>query len=765
MEMSMRFSPALLACCTISALVALPAQANPAAPDGLDSPAALLAEPDAVPPAGAGPTPVFTASEASIETAQQTATEPARETSASVELTVDTDRTEATVDEATQIPTPSAPSLLAQTEDSASETPAERLERLRDGIGNPPASAPPEPVNDPVAPPAESPAEPPAESSPEAAEPQEEVQVQVAEVAVAGEGGALLTPDLVDIVYDAIDLQPGRTTTRSQLQADINSVFATGFFSDVRAVPEDTVLGVRVTFLVDPNPVLTRVDIRDNQVLPEEVVDDIFSPQYGSILNLRDFQDGILDLNNWYQDNGYVLAQVTAAPQVSDDGVVTLIVAEGVIEDIEVRYITADGDTTDENGNPINGHTRPFIITREFETQPGDVFRQSDIQQDLQRVFGLGIFDDIRLSLDPGDEDPRQVKVVVNVAERSTGSIGAAAGFNLTGDVFGSISYQQDNFGGNNQKLRAEVQLSSRDFLFDLSFTDPWIAGDPNRTSYTVNVFNRRSRSLIFDNGETPVTLANGDVPRINRLGGGVTFGRPLSDNLSATLGLDYQRISTREEGGAIVTTDEQGNPLTVSGTGRDDLLTVPLGLVWDYRNDPFVPTSGSLLRLGTEQAIPLGNGNLFFNRLRSSYSQYIPVDFTGFGEGPETLAFNIQAGTVIGELPPYEAFSLGGTNSVRGYEEGDLGSGRSFVQATAEYRFPLFTSFLGGTVFVDAATDLGSGSSVLGDPAGVRGKPGSGFGYGVGVRVNTPLGALRLDYGFNDRGESRIHFGLGERF
>ncbi|MEL6249868.1 MAG: BamA/TamA family outer membrane protein, partial [Cyanobacteria bacterium J06627_15] len=174
---------------------------------------------------------------------------------------------------------------------------------------------------------------------------------------------------------------------------------------------------------------------------------------------------------------------------------------------------------------------------------------------------------------------------------------------------------------------------------------------------------------------------------------------------------------------------------------------------------------SGNLIRFGTEQSIPVGSGSIFFNRLRSSYSQYVPVNFTGFGEGPETLAFNVQAGTVLGDLPPYEAFSLGGTNSVRGYEEGDLGSGRSFVQATAEYRFPLFTQFLGGTLFVDVASDLGSGDSVLGNPAGVRDKPGSGFGYGVGIRVNTPLGALRLDYGFNDQGDSRIHFGLGERF
>ncbi|MEO0888517.1 MAG: POTRA domain-containing protein, partial [Cyanobacteria bacterium J06648_10] len=181
-----------------------------------------------------------------------------------------------------------------------------------------------------------------------------------------------------------------------QLQEDINSIFSTGFFSNVRADPSDTPLGVKVTFFVEPNPVLTSVDVRGRQVLDDETVDEIFSPQYGQILNLRDFQDSVLDLNDWYQENGYVLANVTTAPQIGDDGTVTLIVAEGEIESIEVRYIDADGETTDEDGEPIGGKTRPFIVTREFETQPGDIFRESEIQQDIGRAFGLGIFEDIR---------------------------------------------------------------------------------------------------------------------------------------------------------------------------------------------------------------------------------------------------------------------------------------------------------------------------------------------------------------------------------
>jgi len=601
----------------------------------------------------------------------------------------------------------------------------------------------------------------------------EETQVLVAEVAVADPEGEAIDPDLENTVYNAIDTRPGRTTTRSQIQEDINSIFATGFFANVRAVPTDTPLGVRVTFVVDPNPVLTEVQVEGSQVLPENVVDDIFSPQYGEIINLLEFQDSILELNNWYQENGYVLAQVIAAPQVGEDGVVTLQVAEGVIEDINVRFLTEEGLDEDEEGNPINGKTQDYIVLREFATEPGDVFRQSQIQSDLQRVFGLGIFEDVTLSLEPGQKDPRQVDVTVNVIERNTGSVAAGIGFNFTGDLFGTLSYRQDNFGGNNQKFSAEAQLSTRDVLFDVSFTDPWIGGDPYRTSYTLNGFGRRSISLVFDGGPNEIDLANGDRVRVNRFGAGATFRRPLGNGWSASLGTLYQRIRTTDGEGDIVTQDvgpdqipgtPDDNPLTASESGADDLWTVQFSAVQDQRNNTLTPTEGSVLRLGTEQSIPLGSGSIFFNRLRASYSYYFPVSFLQFGEGPQAIAVNVQGGSIIGDFPPYEAFAIGGTNSVRGYDEGELGTGQSYLQASVEYRFPLF-SFLGGALFLDAGTDLGTGDNVPGSPGPDRGKPGSGFGYGAGVRVQTPLGPIRIDYGFNDEGDGRLHFGIGERF
>jgi outer membrane protein insertion porin family len=150
-------------------------------------------------------------------------------------------------------------------------------------------------------------------------------------------------------------------------------------------------------------------------------------------------------------------------------------------------------------------------------------------------------------------------------------------------------------------------------------------------------------------------------------------------------------------------------------------------------------------------------------NRLRGNYSQFMPVNLFNSTQ-PQVFALNLQAGTVVGDLPPYETFNLGGSNSVRGYDGGKVGSGRSYVLASAEYRFPIFP-IAGGVIFADFATDLGSGDTVIGEPANVRNKPGSGFGYGAGVRVDSPLGLIRADLGINDQGESRVHIGIGQKF
>ncbi|MEH1765263.1 BamA/TamA family outer membrane protein [Nostoc sp.] len=657
--------------------------------------------------------------------------------------------------------------------------------------GSPGGTPSPQNVNPPTTPGNTQP-----ETTPEANDP----RVLVSEVVVKSQAGQL-SPELESQVYKVIRTQPGQTTTRSQLQEDINAIFGTGFFSNVQATPEDTPLGVRVSFVVQPNPVLSKVEVQANpgtgvaSVLPANTVDEVFRDQYGKILNLRDLQEGIKQLNKRYQDQGYVLANVVGAPQVSENGVVTLQVAEGVVENIRVRFRNKDGQDTDEKGQPIRGRTKEYIITRELELKPGQVFNRNTVQKDLQRVYGLGLFEDVNVSLDPGT-DPSKVDVVVNVAERSSGSIAAGAGVSSASGLFGTLSYQQQNLNGRNQKLGAEIQVGEQNLvLFDLRFTDPWIAGDPYRTSYTTDIFRRSSISLIFQGKDrnintfdpnNPTDTNSQASPRILRLGGGVTFSRPLSSNpyktsaWSASAGFQYQRVSARDANGNIVKTaglfDSNGNPINQNGNivaqptttqltespgGQDDLLLFQLGIQHDLRNNPLQPTKGSYLRLGIDQSAPIGLGNILLTRLRGSYSQYLPIKLISFSKkGSQTLAFNFQAGTILGDLPPYEAFTLGGSNSVRGYGEGELGSGRSYVQASVEYRFPVF-SVVSGALFFDAGSDLGTNTQA----AELLNKNGTGYGYGLGIRVQSPLGPIRIDYGINDNGGSQINFGIGERF
>lgn len=625
--------------------------------------------------------------------------------------------------------------------------------------GNPgetqaPTQSPENSVESPGTPP-----QPPTETAEPPAAP--EPEVLVSEVLVEGVDG-----DLAINAYEAISTRPGQTTTRSQIQSDINAIFGTGFFSNVKAEPSDTPLGVRVTFFVQPNPTLQSVQAAGNQVLTQEKVDEIFKPQYGKILNLRDLQAGVTRVNKYYQDEGFVLGQVVGVPQVDPDGTVTLQVAEGVVEDIDVRYINEDGE-------PTKGKTRKFIITREMRTGPGLPLNRNKLQTDLQQIFGLGLFEDVKVALEPG-QDPRKVVVNLNVQERSTASFSAGAGFSSRSGFFGTGSFTQSNLGGNNQTLSVQAQAGTREFLFDAGFTDPWIAGDKHHSSYSINIFNRLTLPLVFDEGPIEVDLPNGDTPRVNRLGISGVFNRPFTtdlDNLrqawTGSVGFRYQRISIRDSDFSISPVDELGNALSFSGTGNDDLFTVQLGIGRDLRDDPSDPTKGYALRFGLEQSAPIGSGSILLTRLRGSFSYFVPLKLTNFTEGPQALAFNVQAGTILGDLPPYEAFSLGGSSSVRGYGEGDLGSGRSFMQATAEYRFPLI-NFLGGVgavLFFDVGSNLGTQSNVPGRPGIVRGKPGVGFGYGIGVRVKTPIGPVRLDYGINDDGDNQFHFGFGQRF
>jgi outer membrane protein insertion porin family len=325
-----------------------------------------------------------------------------------------------------------------------------------------------------------------------------------------------------------------------------------------------------------------------------------------------------------------------------------------------------------------------------------------------------------------------------------------------------------------NQRLALELTadpIGQEELAFDLGYA---IKPDSLPGFFAANFSNTRSTVNVFDKGRRNVRLVHGQKPWLHRLGGGVEYFQPFLPTLGAAFGVNYQRVSVRNRAftSRLSPRDELGNPLTFSDTGQDDLLTLNLSAYYRTVDNPAYATQGTKAKFGLDQSIPVGNASITYTRLSGSVSQFIPLNLFGFTQGPRTLVLHLQGGTMFGDVPAYEAFTLGGSSTVRSYDGGTVGSGSSFILAAAEYRFPIvnFTLFqreiqTRGVLFAEYGSVLGTESEVRGNPSKARLKPGDGASYGFGLHVLVPFGLLRVEVSWNDRGGSEIVFDIGDRF
>ncbi|WP_448573098.1 BamA/TamA family outer membrane protein, partial [Trichothermofontia sp.] len=578
--------------------------------------------------------------------------------------------------------------------------------------------------------------------------------VMIGEVRIVGG-----SPSIEAFMRNVLTTQAGGMATRQQLDQDVADLLATGIFLAVSYQTYSISDGLLVVFQVDPI-VVRSLQLVGAQVLNPAKAVELLGIQRHVMIDPIALDAGARKINQWYQENGYTLAKVLAI-RPSREGVVVLEVSEGVIGSIQFRFFDRDGNPVDANAQPIQGRTRESFLREQIQLREEGVFQESVAQADLQRLYNLGLFGGVGLSL---SGEPDRVGVIYDLQEVLSRSLNFGGGYSDSAGVYGTLTYADRNFNGRGQQLGTNLLVGTRDVQFDLNFKNPYRDTAPDRLGYSFEVFRRRTLALTFTGGDPEVDLPNNDLPRLGRFGGGFALERPLSPDWMGSLGLRYVRSSIRDSDGTLSPEDELGNDLSFSGTGIDDLLSVTFEAVNDQRDNRTNPTQGSRLSLSMEQSIPVGLGNILMNRVRADYSYYLPVDWLKFADQPEVLAFNVQGGTVMGDLPPYDAFNLGGLNSVRGYGIAEVGSGRSYVIASTEYRFPIYKIF-GGVVFADFGSDLGSGDTVPGEPAVIRGKPGTGFGMGLGVRVQSPVGLIRADYGINDEGDTLLQFGFGQRF
>ncbi len=609
--------------------------------------------------------------------------------------------------------------------------------------------------------------------------------------------------------YDSMSIKPGSVVNNRILNQDLNAIYASGWFSGVNIKSQDGPLGVRLIVNVVPNPILKKVELKPkNSVISSSYVDSIFRNFYGTTLNIKEVQNKIEIIKKRYESEGYSLIRINGPDRISESGIITLNVSEGLISDVKIRFLGPDGESTSD-GKQRKGKTKDWVIKRELKTQPGSIFNRKILEADISRLYATSLFDDVKVSLGSDNSKPGQVVIFLDLSEQRTGSLTGGLGYSNSSGIFATVGLQETNALGRAWSTNINLNFGEYSTTYNFSLSDPWIKGDKHKTSFRTNVFLSRDYPQEFkseNNGKlysvNDQTTTGADTFSsivLEKTGGGFSFSRPLNGGdpfkiakWRVLAGMNFKKVKMIDGSGnkkpygdrTPTTTRNNVSDIICIGFSPNDgscpaentLVSFIASTTRNNLNSSINPTSGDKLSFGTEQFVSMGENSPTFNRMRASYSYFIPTKLINLTKGckssdansedcPQAIGFQVKAGTIIGELPPYEAFCMGGTSSVRGWGSCDLAVSKSFLEGTVEYRFPIWR-MISGALFADAGSDLGSQNDVPGKPGKLLQKSGSGYSIGGGVGVKTPIGPLRLDVASKDlSGDWRYTLGVGWKF
>ncbi len=635
----------------------------------------------------------------------------------------------------------------------------------------------------------------------EAANSESNANVLISEIVIEGWEDHPEGRKLELAAYDSMNIKPGSIVNNEILKQNLDSIYASGWFSGVKFKAEDGSLGVKLIVKIVPNPILREIIIQPrNTIITQKLVNKFFDEYFGSTLNLNELQDNINLIKKWYEDQGYSIARVSGPERISDNGSIQLSIDEGIVSEIQIRFIGADEKVR-------KGKTKEWVIRRELKTNSGVVFNRKTLESDIKRLYGTSLFNDIKVSLKPDSQNNKKVIIALDISEQRTGSLTGGIGFSNSAGIFAQLGFKESNTFGRAWSTDLNLNFGDYSTTYNFSLYDPWIKGDKYRTAFKTNVFLSRDYPQEFKSNKNGIFYSVNDTESnsadsfssivLENVGGGFTFLRPLNGGdpfretpWSISAGMNFKKVNMIDSSGnkkpyatKNPTTANISEIICIGYTPKDGscpsentLISVVAGGVRNKLNNNVNPSSGSLLRFGSEQFLPLGDNSPTFNRLRASYAWFIPVrlinltkecksDFSANNDCFQTIGFQLKTGTVLGELPPYESFCMGGASSIRGWGSCELSVSKSFAEVSAEYRVPIWR-MISGSLFVDAGTDLGSQKDVPGKPGKLLNKAGSGFSLGGGIGIKTPLGPIRLDIASQDfSSNKRYSIGVGWKF
>lgn len=528
-------------------------------------------------------------------------------------------------------------------------------------------------------------------------------------------------------------------------------------YIDVEVLPprlDRTGEKVDVTYIVREGPQyhVGKIDYGQPKVFTVEEVSRATKLKEGAIYSPTGLRGDIKGIQDLYGSRGYVDFQASANT------------SPGGAQILNIQYSLDEGTQSYVEHINISGNvrTKDKVIRREIAVAPGDVMNTVRMDASKQRLQNLNYFDKVEVypgdTLIPGRKD---VNVIVN--EKRTGSFNFGAGFSSIDNLLGFAEITQSNFdilhwpnftgGGQKFRLRVQYGVSRQDVI--LSLTEPYFMD--RKLSVGGEVFYRKASftSDIYDE---------------KRYGFDLHARKALNEFTAIRAGyrLENVGIENVDESASQTIKDEEG-------TRWESRLST--GLTIDKRDSVFLTRKGYKIDISAYVAGGFLGGDTDIYGFDIEASKYFLLP------GDTILTVNGAIGSVTtwsggDRVPIFDRLFLGGANNLRGYKFRDVGpkdddgeplGGNTLVRATIEYTFPVIEK-VRGAVFYDVGF-VNSGSYKFTPSKESNGSAGLNMDVGLGVRLDLPIGPVRIDYGipissdsFNGSG-GKFNFNIGYQF
>ncbi|MBP3821706.1 BamA/TamA family outer membrane protein [bacterium] len=539
-------------------------------------------------------------------------------------------------------------------------------------------------------------------------------------------------------ILSKIQMHQGGEYTREMMQNDLKAIFDTGYFSErMKAVPTINSDGtVTIKIVVEENIPVKDFTIEGNTVVPTEDILATLDGMKGKPQNIGNINEAIAKIQEIYGSKGYILARVNSVTD-DPDGTINISIKEGIIDKIMIEG---------------NEKTKDYIVARNILTEPGMVYNENLIKEDLVRLYATQAFKDVTREIEPSEDIPDAYDITIKIVEQRTASVSVGGGLDTVTGIFGSLGISENNFRGRAERISL-TGLAGTGVILNDSSVKNHMNIQAELSYFKPYFFNAdtslNSRIFFRDFGSYQIPLA---VER--RYGIEFTTAHRLKTNRHATatfsIGAEDIHVKEGDRNGIANLYRQYNIPLSERAKQLEGgmFLSLSPSLLFDTRDSATVTRHGTMASLRFDESLGLNGFKKTNGRLTGMIKQYIPI------AKKSSLSFTAKGGGAIhGDIPEVLAYRLGGPYTIRGFKMSGVGTGNAFIMGSAEFATPIpfmdrtriaFLNNLRFTMWIDAGKVFdGTVSNTIYDRRMYA------VSAGVGLKVFIPgMGPLSIDYG-----------------